>query len=311
MKRLNIIGGILAIISIVLTGGYFQYRRMNADYIPPEISMEQELIECELDASQEELMEGMTAIDNKDGDISNHIIVNDIRIREEDENPDKDLFDISYVVFDSSNNMNFASRTLKYKKYHSPRFRISAPLRFSSSAADFSEMLTADDCVDGDISNQISVEMSKEYLSGFGFGKYDCTVSVTNSLGDTSPLPLSFEIVDTSSDAESSRPLVYLKEYLIYADSTKKLNEKIYLDYAVIDNYWYAIADDSELDVEGTVESGYGYSNRNYSRFIPKSAIKVKSNVDLKTPGIYEVEYSLRHPEENTQGIAKLIVIVE
>lgn len=311
MKRLNLVWGILAMAFLALAGGYVQYNRSKQDNDPPQITMDSDLIECLLDASQEDLIAGMTAIDNKDGDITSHIIVNDIIIREEEENPEKNLFDISYVVFDSSNNMSFASRTLKYDDYYSPRFQIKEPLRFGAATIDFSEIISAEDCIDGDISNQISIEMSKEFLSAYSFGSFECNVSVTNSLGDTSVLPLTFEVVDTASDVESSRPLIYLNEYLVYVKAGKKLNEKSYLDYLLIDNYWYQIVDDKELEVEDTREFGYGYSNKNYGRFIPKSAIKVKSNVDWNTPGIYEVKYSIRHPEEGTKGTAKLMVIVE
>ena len=54
-------------------------------------------------------------------------------------------------------------------------------------------------------------------------GVYDCTVSVTNSIGDTTSLPIQVEIYEDSYEERSLRPSIELTENLVYLKQGKAL----------------------------------------------------------------------------------------
>lgn len=310
MKKLNIFCGIMAIIFCCLGAAYVVYNKKNEDKIAPEIHIDSEQIEYTIDATEAELKTGLTATDNKDGDLTEHILISDIHI--DTESDVKNQFDISYLVFDSSSNKTAATRKLIYTDYHSPRFKLQHELRFDSiSAVDLYSILNAEDCIDGDISNQIFIEMGNQYLNAISYGTYDCTVQVTNSFGDTAVLPLTFEIYDSTSTEESQKPKIKLSEYLTYIECGDKVNPKSFLEEIVIDDFTYTIVDDSELTEGIVIPQDYGYRNENYSHFLPKSAIEIKNHVDVNTPGLYKVEYSYKQPDSGIKGKTELLVSVE
>ena len=310
MKRLNIICAILAALAIVLGSAYVVRKQLNLDTTPPVFTVAQDTVECTIDADTATLCSGVTAVDDVDGDLTDHILVNEISIKSETEAVND--FDISYIVFDASNNMSTVTRTLVYSDYHAPHFALSDALRFNSiSAVDLYDYLTAEDCIDGDISSQITIEMSDAYLNAISFGSYSCIVSVTNSVGDTAELPLTFDIVDTTTTEESTRPEIVLNSYLIYLNAGDEFDAVQYLKGVVVDNVGYWAVDRSELQLDSTVKDLYGYTNENYDHFILASSVDVSTDLDTATPGQYTVEYTYKHPEEGTRGTGTLIVIVE
>ena len=83
------------------------------------------------------------------------------------------------------------------------------------------DYITAEDCIDGDVSPFIIVDGEENLQQEPSAGIYDCTVSVTNSVGDTVQLPLQVEIYEDSYEARSFRPYVVLTDYLIYHNPSK------------------------------------------------------------------------------------------
>ena len=363
MKRLNLITAVGAAAALLVGGGYVVMQKSHADHTEPVISMEEDVIECSIEADAAELMKGLTATDDVDGDLTDHIIVNDIRIKtdEDIEEADKQKtdtsdaetasvsdtssvsdaadgsdtdtagassegnsdtsaseasdtkeFEITYVVFDSSSNAATASRTLRYTDYHAPHFAISQALRFSSaSAVDLYSCLSAEDCIDGDISSQINIEMSSNFSGSVSFGTYNATLSVTNSLGDTAVLPITFEVYDAASEEELARPQLVLTDYIVYLKKGETFHPEDYLEGMVLDNVGYFFLENEELTKEGVQELDYGYSNEEYQHFFPKSAVEIKNDVDTEKPGTYQVRYSFQHSEDEPKSSIELTVVVE
>lgn len=334
-------------IVILLGGAYVFLKKANADTTPPVISMDTMEIECPVAAEEEELLKGITVTDDKDGDLTNRVMVNDIRIKDNSE-PGNRLFDVSYVVFDSSNNMATAKRTLKYTDYHPTRFHLDGELVFNSvTGVNITKLLTAEDCIDGDISSQIMLELDDAYLNAISSGEYTCIASVTNSVGDTASIPLPFEVQETGTESDDSKPILFLKEYLVYVKKGEDFNSKQYLDEIKVDNTFYTIKNKAEIpgiDVLKSImenagiknskdleKSGdldlytainevaatynlrlyeYGYSVEGEPVILSES-IKANSDVDTATPGVYNVVFSYKHPEEGIKGRARLTVVVE
>ena len=393
MKRLNLITAVGAAAALLVGGGYVVMQKSHADHTEPVISMEEDVIECSIEADAAELMKGLTATDDVDGDLTDHIIVNDIRIKTDEDTEEADKqktdtsdaetasvsdtssvsdaadgsdtdtagassegnsdtsaseasdtsgdsdtgsasdtsgdsdsgnaaatseasdtkeFEITYVVFDSSSNAATASRTLRYTDYHAPHFAISQALRFSSaSAVDLYSCLSAEDCIDGDISSQINIEMSSNFSGSVSFGTYNATLSVTNSLGDTAVLPITFEVYDAASEEELARPQLVLTDYIVYLKKGEAFHPEDYLEGMVLDNVGYFFLENEELTKEGVQELDYGYSNEEYQHFFPKSAVEIKNDVDTEKPGTYQVRYSFQHSEDEPKSSIELTVVVE
>lgn len=244
---------------------------IRTDRTIPEIKVEEEMIEVSLKATDEELMQGVTASDKKDGDLTDKIIIESISrfIK-------KGVSKVTYAVCDSNNNVAKATRMIKFTDYKSPKFRVTGNLCFSLyEHIDIRELIEATDSLEGNISSQIVVTTSDYKASDTGAFSLD--VSVTNSKGDTSiiKLPLIVE------DRPTSVPQIELSEYLIYTKKGKTVDFGSYIVNAL---------DAGETNLKGSVI--------------------VESNVDFNKPGTYNVHYYVTDKAGN-RGHSIMTVIVE
>ena len=131
MKKLNVICAVMAAAAVIGGGAYYKYSKDTEDVTPPDIRLETEGITLSVSDPRMRLLEGVTAVDDHDGDVTDKIQINDVRlIRSEPGRLSE--FEVSYVVFDTSNNMAYRTRQLTYSDYVAPRFTITSPLRFPS-----------------------------------------------------------------------------------------------------------------------------------------------------------------------------------
>lgn len=219
MKAMRIIISIAFVFISIATLTVFISEKINTDKTIPQIKVEEEVIEVSLKATDEELLKGVTAHDEKDGDLTEKIIVESISRFTE-----KGVSKVTYTVCDSDNNVAKATRKIKFKGYKSPRFKVSGNLCFSLyERIDIKGLITASDSIDGNISNKIII--TSEKYSNTNAGAYTLDVTVTNSKGDTSiiQLPLIVE------DRPASVPKIELKEYLIYIKKGETIDFKTYL----------------------------------------------------------------------------------
>ena len=117
--------GAVALFLLVLTAfvGLKIYLRVGVDRVPPVILCDSPVVEVGIGASDADLLRGVTAVDDRDGDVTG-----DIMIKGVSQLITADTAKITYIAFDSSNNMSTASRTIHYTDYERPRFALSAPL---------------------------------------------------------------------------------------------------------------------------------------------------------------------------------------
>lgn len=98
MRRIQI----LSIIVFVLAAGFFCFYRFResglADSRAPVIAMDSETIEVSCDATDEELLAGVTASDKKDGDVSDTLMVESLS-----DFTDTGKRTMTVVAFDSDN----------------------------------------------------------------------------------------------------------------------------------------------------------------------------------------------------------------
>ena len=242
---------------VALTGVSEWYARTRVDRTPHVISCEEGVLEVSVRADRSELLRGVTARDDRDGDLTDQIMVEHVSSL-----TGVDTARITYVVFDSSDNAATCSRTIRYTDYQKPRFRLTAPLRYYvGDTITLLDRLTAVDVIDGDLQEKIRLTASN--LTNTLAGTYHVTVQVTNSLGDTSVLPLTI-LVDSGSGYLT--PEIRLTEYLLYLNAGSRFDPGAYIQ---------SITDP-------------GAENQNVGR----EKAEIFSEVDPNTPGTYEVVYS-------------------
>lgn len=256
MKALRIITVFLFVLSLVLyLGVSFRYSIL-LDRVSPQIQCASEVLEVSVNAAESELLAGVTAKDNRDGDLTGQIMVQGIsRLLTED------TARITYVVMDSSDNIASCTRTLRYMDYIPPRFALTGIPVYSTdieqnALTKLNEALTAIDVKDDDLSgririiaNSIDVTLEKNYT---------LTLEVTNSLGDSEVIPLTIVI----DNAGARNPLVTLKEYITYVDAGSDFDPQSYI-----------------LTLNGSAYRG------------ADSNLVIDSQVDTATPGAYQVRY--------------------
>ena len=91
---------------------YLVYTRQISDNTPPEISFLSDVLEVSVEASEDDLLVGVTAKDSKDGNVTNSVLVEGISGLSSDQ-----LATITYAAFDQAGNVAKAQRTVQYTDY--------------------------------------------------------------------------------------------------------------------------------------------------------------------------------------------------
>lgn len=257
---------------------YLVYTRQIADNTPPEISFTSDLLEVSVEASEDDLLAGVSALDAKDGDVTNSILIEGISGLSSDQ-----LAIVTYAAFDKAGNVAKSQRTLRYTDYHSPRFSLTAPLIFrSGSSFDLLKFISAEDVMDGILDNRIKATL----VSGEGAlneeGIYEVEFRVTNSMRDTAYLTVPVEIYPVGL----YNATVTLTDYLIYVQQGDLFDYNDYLDTLQV-----------------------GTETISLSSIPSDVSVSYNSDVNLNTPGTYSVTYTLK--KGSYTGYTRLIVVVE
>ena len=120
---------VLFSLAVFVVFGITRYREyITSDYVAPVISADTDSISVSVNATDADLLAGMSAKDNLDGDVSETLFV---------VSKSKFLRDttrrVDYAAFDKSNNVGLYSRELTYTDYVSPHFTLAKPLHFLNS----------------------------------------------------------------------------------------------------------------------------------------------------------------------------------
>ena len=300
MKKARIILGILCAVIMVGGGLYIRNVQKNKDVEGPVLQAETADITVSIKASDQKLIQGVSAVDDVDGDVSDTILIEDV---EKKENGAPNEFLITYAAFDQANNTGTLTRTLYYTDYEQPHFILEQPLRFpENKKVSLLSYFQVEDCIDGDISVFVTMEGSKEILKEEPQkGYYDVTLKVTNSVGDTAELPIQVEIYEDSYEEQTMRPKVALNQYIVYLKQGQEFDPNSYLDY-VQDGGMMQIDFGAEEENEGVPTS---------SPKIDISRIRIESAVDISTKGVYSVVYSYTSEKTGYDCNTRLIVVVE
>ncbi len=259
------------------------YNRMRADTKAPEFSIDDEVLELSVSEPASALLQGITAEDNRDGDVTHSIVVESIGSISEDHTAV-----VTYAAFDNSGNVAKVRRNIRYTDYHSPRFTFEQAMSFSVDAAgDIMQYIGAQDVLEGDISRRVRANLVSDTGSLRSEGNHTVRLTVTNSLGDTAHLEIPVEVYA-------------VKQY----NATLKLSK-----------YILYLPKGSDFDPENYLASFYYNGNTvSLSRMVPSGySLKYDNTVDPSKPGTYAVNYTVTHEDRNVDyvGHSVLIVIIE
>ena len=156
-----------------------------------------------MNATEEELLAGVTAQDAQDGDLTHRIIVGGVS-----KLIGTDLAQVTCLVFDSDDNMASLTRQVRYTDYRRPVFQLTEPLEYASTEeAKLLSRVQVTDAVDGDISHRARVSTlwptEEENI-------YSATITVTNSMGDLADVEVPVIIRSTPSAIRLRKQIVYV-----------------------------------------------------------------------------------------------------
>lgn len=310
MKYIRTLVIVLFLLSIIGYGTLRFYDEKYSDKTAPKITVETDTIEVSVEDADETLLEGVTARDARDGDLTDQIAIENIGAFMSDGSRE-----ITYVVCDSANNVGRASRTLTYSDYKSPQFACETPLRFpADKELDILEYLTASDALDGDLTGRIRLTHGYIYTEP-SEGNYELGYQVSNSAGDVSNIELTVEIYGTEDVAYT--PVINLSKYVCYVRKGKSIDPYKYIKDVTIGSRVYKPVKSETASPIGEGEEVFGLfgnlSNRgtddNLLETLYNQDIYIDNQVNTKETGSYTITYKITTQDGYT-GTARLFVVV-
>lgn len=293
MKKFRIIWLIFTVTIVLVFGAYRINEIRITDSSGPKITCAADMLTVSIEDGEDVLLQGVTAVDKKDGDVTKSVIVEKI----------SNFFDggkrtVTYAAFDSDNHIAKLERDITYTDYHSPKFSLTGPLRFrTGEALRLNEIVRAKDCLDGDLSNKVKLQMDSD-INNRTPGRYAIEYSVTNSAGDVAYLPVSIEVYQADSwDAK-----LVLSEYLLYYNGSEP-DYKSLLRCLKVGNTEYPfegveVPKPEEVPGEEAPEI----------TVLPKSSVEIISQVNTKVPGVYPVYLTYRGERYNATEMVYVVV---
>ena len=228
----------------------------------------------------------MKAFDNLNGDVTGTLAV-----VSRSKFISKGVIRVNYAAFDENNNVGTYSREVTFSDYVSPHYSITQPLRFleGNSNTDYLQYVTAEDCIDGIITQQIRITFGDRTPANPTTTVQEANLMVTNSVGDNAVLPLRLKTEEYSTFNQRAPALA---DYVIYT------------------------ARGVRPDLKGNI-IGVWYGGRTQTireaGIDPDSDVSINdTGVDYNTPGVYLAYYKLfQTAKDGTRtelGTAELIV---
>lgn len=288
MKKRTWISIVLLALCLAVFFGYRAVKRLRVDTIAPTINMSAGVQQVSVKDTASALLQGITATDDVDGDVTASLVVERIRLLDSDGNAS-----VSYAAFDRAGNVAKASRQVQYSDYEAPKFSLDRPLLFAQGASlNVLDRIRATDVFDGDITRRIrATSLAENTVSGMGV--HEVAFRVTNTMGDTAELILPVEVYSE----EAYQASVKLTDYLIYLPVGAAFHAKDYLDSFAVGHDVISLKNGLSSDL----------------------SLRTSGTVDTRNPGVYSVGYVITQTVRSTgnreevltyKGYSKLIVVV-
>ena len=271
MRHLRIITVLIFVLSCAMLC-FTLYAVTSQDTIPPVITDSVGDLHLKVSYDPQLLTQGLTATDDRDGDLSDRIMVERVSRFSQ-----PGVCQVSYVVLDSNNNFCRYQRTVIYDDYTSPRLHLELPLMYQrGEQISILGRLRLYDCLEGDITHALKLESSN--VPDNATGVFEIELFASNSYGDSIYAKVPVNIGVYSADA----PRIRLKQYLAYIKAGQVFSPLSYVEEVE--------------DINGNL--------------IPIEQIKVTTMVDPTVPGYGQVCYEVTDTRGVT-GMVYMTVIVE
>lgn len=302
LKKTRIFVVIFFAFAVAIFVMYHLTRAATTDRTIPVIEMNSESISVSVKSGDSAILEGVTAKDGKDGDITDQLF-----IESKSSFLEKGRFNVTIAVADKDNHVVKRTREVIYSDYRSPQFSLSRPLKFQSASESRDDLniaanLSANDVIDGNISNKIKISSDYSiYGSGNITGDYPMEFIVTNSMGDIVKLPVTITIYNALE--ENGLPEIVLSSYLINTPVGEHVDISSYVKQIVYRNEIYKCAEDGnfyngEYDALGNPE---GFAS---------SALKIDEDIEWDKPGTYEVTITFSDESTDISNFTRCYVVV-
>lgn len=291
MKKSTIFILIFFVLSVIVAAASLLVRHNKKQGTFPIITMENYTIEVPVGSDDSAVLAGIIANDAEDGDLTSKLIVESMS-----RFISKGKRSAKIGVVDSDDNVTEVTRTIIYTDYESPKFSLSAPLIFPVGTSKLDGVIKATDMIDGNITGKIRLKTDASDL-GDREGSYSVTFTCSNSLGDTSEIPLT--ITYGNSVADSTYPKIKLTNYLIYIKQGTYINPWDYVESLNADKHTYAKTEDGnalESDDNRRIEEGDFYIQ--------------SGGFNYDVPGVYEIFFTYTDEQSRT-GRTCLVIVVE
>ncbi len=295
MNKLKIVSAAFFVAALALLGVYMVRDKAGKDREEPVIMVDGDLIEVSVKDGEEALLQGVTASDAEDGDLTDKIIVESIGRFDKDGRRT-----VTYAVIDSDSLVAHASRKLAYSDYTPTRFSADKPLSFEMGTTNLTGRIQAYDCLDGDLTASVKLT-SEEGIEVDQSGRYKAALKVTNSAGATTVLPVTVEIYDPS--VRSSVPLITLSDYIVYISKGTAFDPKSYLMSVTTRGTEYAFTSEAgTFSMDDAAEAAQD-NTINYKY------VTIENRANPQAVGNYEVQYTFSDGTGVT-GMTTLYVVV-
>ena len=293
MRRIRVLSIIIFVIAVLSFGIFRIVSLKDRDMTGPKITMAEESVTVSCEAAEEEMLAGITATDKRDGDVSDSLIVESMTNFIE-----KGRRNITVAAFDSTNHVSKATREIIYSDYHSPTFGMEKPLKFPLNTENILDGVSASDVLDGNLTANIKIS-SDYYVKVDQVGDYPVVLTVTNSAGDVSELPVTVQIYDPTE--ESQNPQIELSAYLVQTTPGTAVDPWSYVQSITLRGKDYVRGEDGVLRDTDPAENQERTS-------ISQGEVSISQDVDYNTPGVYEITYQFE--DEGDTGVIRLVVVV-
>ncbi len=271
LRILRVVVAITTVVTVILFSYVYVRERFFSDRTLPQITVATETLDVKATATDADLLQGVTAYDEKDGDLTDKLLVESVGVFTE-----IGYCRVTYAVCDSDNHVVTANRQIHYTNYQPPKFTMNGPLIFSAfGSLNIVGIVGAVDCLDGDISQNVII-YSPDYDTG-QVGTFSIQATVKNSKGDSASIVLPM-VVDKKS---GSAPQIELTDYLIYVKKGAEPDWESYIGETT-DHFGF----DAELD------------------------FSIETDYDAWKEGIYSVDY-YGTDDMDFMGRTRLLVVVE
>lgn len=251
MRYIRIGTVVLFLIAAVIFGaakwkGYAS-RNMSA----PVISADSDSIEISVNYTEGDLLKGLKAWDEQDGDLTDQILVGEFS-----QFISEGVCNISYIVFDSANQPGVFRRRVVFSDYEAPVFTLEKPLVFrAGEGADAMALIGARDLLDGDLSSMVREKQND--ISYLVPGSYTVSVEAANSFGAVSETALPVHIV------EEGKEILRPQEPILYISAGTQFSPE---------QYAAGLCTEEGIPVNAAI-------------------IQTESNINTEVPGVYEARY--------------------